>query len=327
MEKRYDVIICGAGPCGSLLGYLLACEGISTLIVEKKDFPRYKTCAGGLQHRILGLIPFKIDDVIHRTIYGVRFSMKTKDSFIKKHCSPIMHTVDRAQFDNFLAKKAHGMGADISFGEELTGYCCSEREVRVTTTKGSYSCRVLAGADGARGYVHRQLNDNGGYLRILGYEVEKGHDFTRGDYFNDCASLDFGGVKSGYCWIFPKKNMLSCGVGGPPEIAADLRFYLKKYMENNFNGNAGERKNIMAQSIPIRRQDTLLNQHRVLTVGDAACLGDGFTGEGLYNGLRSSIIASKAIKNALKFSRFDFDGYAEDVEREIYSDIKISLRF
>jgi flavin-dependent dehydrogenase len=42
MDSRYDVIISGAGPSGSLLGYLLASKGISTLILEKQEFPRHK---------------------------------------------------------------------------------------------------------------------------------------------------------------------------------------------------------------------------------------------------------------------------------------------
>ncbi|MCL4386500.1 MAG: FAD-dependent monooxygenase [Cyanobacteria bacterium] len=35
MEKVYDVIISGAGPSGSVLGYLLSKNNINTLILEK----------------------------------------------------------------------------------------------------------------------------------------------------------------------------------------------------------------------------------------------------------------------------------------------------
>ena len=43
VEKRYDVVIVGAGPSGSVLAYELARRGVDTLIVERDALPRYKT--------------------------------------------------------------------------------------------------------------------------------------------------------------------------------------------------------------------------------------------------------------------------------------------
>ncbi len=38
----YDVLIVGAGPAGSTLGYHLAQTGIKVLIVDRVPFPRYR---------------------------------------------------------------------------------------------------------------------------------------------------------------------------------------------------------------------------------------------------------------------------------------------
>jgi len=46
--EKYDVVIVGAGPSGSILSYELARKGINALIIDKKKFPRNKACAGGL---------------------------------------------------------------------------------------------------------------------------------------------------------------------------------------------------------------------------------------------------------------------------------------
>ena len=43
MGDRYDTIIVGAGPAGSVLAYELARQGASTLLVDREPFPRYKT--------------------------------------------------------------------------------------------------------------------------------------------------------------------------------------------------------------------------------------------------------------------------------------------
>ena len=43
MQKKYDVIIVGAGPAGSTLAYELARRGVSALVMERETLPRYKT--------------------------------------------------------------------------------------------------------------------------------------------------------------------------------------------------------------------------------------------------------------------------------------------
>ena len=45
---RYDVLVVGGGPAGAATGYWLAQAGHDVLVVEKKTFPREKTCGDGL---------------------------------------------------------------------------------------------------------------------------------------------------------------------------------------------------------------------------------------------------------------------------------------
>jgi len=47
-KKRYDVIVIGAGPAGTTAARHCALKGLDTLLIEKKEFPRYKPCAGGV---------------------------------------------------------------------------------------------------------------------------------------------------------------------------------------------------------------------------------------------------------------------------------------
>ncbi|HMQ25642.1 MAG TPA: FAD-dependent oxidoreductase, partial [Acidimicrobiales bacterium] len=41
---RHDVLVVGGGPAGSAAAYWLAEAGHDVLVVEKKTFPRDKTC-------------------------------------------------------------------------------------------------------------------------------------------------------------------------------------------------------------------------------------------------------------------------------------------
>jgi len=47
----YDVVIVGGGPSGSACAYWLAHAGWNVCLIEKKHFPREKTCGDGLTPR------------------------------------------------------------------------------------------------------------------------------------------------------------------------------------------------------------------------------------------------------------------------------------
>ena len=50
-ETQFDVLVVGAGPSGAAAAYWLAERGRRVLMVEKKRFPREKTCGDGLTPR------------------------------------------------------------------------------------------------------------------------------------------------------------------------------------------------------------------------------------------------------------------------------------
>ncbi len=348
MDEIYDVIISGGGPSGSLLGFLLSSKNINTLVIEKKTFPRYKTCAGGIAHRTLKILPFNIEKVIEKSIYGIYFSQKNKNICLKRYTEPIIYTVDRKKFDFFIAGKAKDSGCNFKFGEKVESYDNTGNHIIVKTDKNKYCAKLLAGADGVGGLVHRSIVGNTNIKKILGYETEidltgvdaAGNCHYPDEYrdknenifnFRDSIRLDFNGVKEGYCWVFPKKDHLSCGIGAPSRYAKKMRNYFKLFLSDFCTGNeskgASGNLKINAQHVPVGDFKTPVCGYRILTVGDAACVGDGFTGEGIYNSLRSSFIASDSIAAALKSSIFDFKGYELKMRDNIFKDIKISLVF
>ena len=50
-DDAFDVLVVGAGPSGAAAAYWLATRGHRVLVVEKKRFPREKTCGDGLTPR------------------------------------------------------------------------------------------------------------------------------------------------------------------------------------------------------------------------------------------------------------------------------------
>ncbi len=341
MNIIFDVIISGGGPSGTLLGYFLSQNGIKTLIIEKEIFPRLKVCAGGIQHRVLELLPFGIRPVIENTISGIYFSYSNRDIFFKEYESPILYTVDRRKFDNFLAEKAIKAGCEIKFGEKTTGYNVGEECIDVMTTRASYSSRILVGADGIRGLVHGQFLGGKKINKILAYMVELPYKdgtgrkkFVLSDRNNNlfdlysAVRLDFNMVQKGYSWIFPKKDFFSFGIGVPlnSECAGSIEQCFFRFLNDfyYFDSSDNYTEPILAHGIPIMDSYFPLKSHRIIMVGDAACLADSFTGEGLYNSIRSVIIAADSIKSALRTSSYNFEDYDRKIKDNILRDIRFS---
>src|SRR6476469_9802710 len=50
-ERTHDVLVVGGGPAGAACAYWLAEAGHDVLLLEKKHYPREKTCGDGLTPR------------------------------------------------------------------------------------------------------------------------------------------------------------------------------------------------------------------------------------------------------------------------------------
>lgn len=50
---KYDVIIAGGGPAGSIAARRAVKNGLSVLVLEKETYPRSKTCGGGVSQKAL----------------------------------------------------------------------------------------------------------------------------------------------------------------------------------------------------------------------------------------------------------------------------------
>ena len=62
-----EVLVVGGGPAGAAAGYWLASHGHDVTIVERKRFPREKTCGDGLTPRaVKQLVDMGVTDELSR---------------------------------------------------------------------------------------------------------------------------------------------------------------------------------------------------------------------------------------------------------------------
>ena len=61
LEQR-DAVIVGGGPAGSTLARALTRAGASVTVIDKRGFPRDKTCAGWVTPAVIGSLELDADE-------------------------------------------------------------------------------------------------------------------------------------------------------------------------------------------------------------------------------------------------------------------------
>jgi flavin-dependent dehydrogenase len=142
----------------------------------------------------------------------------------------------------------------------------------------------------------------------------------------------------GYLWIFPLPNgMANVGVGILSERVREKKINLREQMLNAIKNNpqisprfakANLNGKIQGWGLPLAMGREPLSGDNFLLTGDAACLIDPFSGEGIGNALYSGMLAAAAIKEAVE--KNDFSGshfkttYDDVVYKRLGDELKIS---
>lgn len=167
MEK-FDVIIIGAGPAGSTVGYLLAQAGLEVVIIERGHQPGTKNVSGGLlfSQIVNEIYPnFWEDAPVERAIVGhsivflgdhASTSLDFKSSDASKPPYNAF-SVLRAKLDPWLAKKVEDAGAML-----ISGYTVDEilrkdgRVVGVRAGEDKLFADVVVDAEGTRAQLLKE---------------------------------------------------------------------------------------------------------------------------------------------------------------------------
>jgi len=305
---HYDVIVVGAGPSGSTTARKLAQQDINVLLIDKEKFPRNKPCGGGLTIRALENVDVDISSVVLQDFYGYR--MHTSSGLVVESVQQesIGSLVMRKDFDNLLLTEAKKAGAVVREGARVFTVGQDAEKVSVNTGNGEIlTSDYVVGADGINGVVARDLGFYDGWKGnkasvCIEIEVEVGSDAVK----RICNSVEgnksliniyFGTSPFGYTWCFPKKDILSIGIGCRQDVAVDMASRFDKWFELfKIEHNITDAKVISntAGRIPYSGPEkTVIG--RALLVGDAAGFAMAHSGEGITNAIISGNLAASAI--------------------------------
>ncbi len=319
----YDCIIVGAGPAGGSAAYHLAKRGRSVLVLEKASLPRYKPCGGGVSPQVADWFDFDFSPAISIKVDTIRYTWKMDDPVSAKlnHLEPIW-MVRRDVFDHFLIQQAQKQGAELKDNTEVTSIQMVGDSWQVSTAQGQYTGRYLIGADGAKGNMAKWLGFQERKRRLGGaLEAEARMDVEAA---NTCH-FEFGMVKNGYIWNFPKADGYSIGIGTfRGGESQDFKSILSEYA--TLFGIDLKTTKQYGHPLCLWDGDQKLHTQNALLAGEAACVVDPMTAEGIRPSMFTGVKAAEAIDRALGGDLNALENYSRTIQEEWGKDMAWAQR-
>lgn len=320
---RYDVIVAGAGPAGSTTARLLAGWGAKVLLLDRQAFPRDKPCGGGVTLRAASVPGIDLSPVIEQTVYGARFSLRQGKGFDRRFDKPLTYMTQRRRLDAYLAERAAETGVDLHDAEAVREIETNGRGVTVRTDAGTYTARLLIGADGANGLVGKATGLRPNAEEAVAFEGNVPATGALLDRWREYVGMDLGGTAGGYGWVFPKGDHLNVGVGAWKYAGFTLRPKLAR-LARWYGFDPDSLENLRGHHLPVRRAGTPIARGPVAVVGDAAGLVDPLSGEGIHMAFASGRLAAESALAVLRDEAADMVPYEEAVDRELQPELNVS---
>jgi menaquinone-9 beta-reductase len=322
----FDVLVVGAGPSGAAASYWLASRGHSVLAIERKHFPREKTCGDGLTPRAvrqlhdMGLADrlrgFQRFDGLRSIAHGLTLELAWPEH---PDFPPFGYVVRRRELDEMVAEQAVKAGATIWQGAEavapvvdgglLAGAVVHEKE---TGRDVAVRARYVVVADGANSRFGRALGTARDRsfplgMAIRGYFTSPLHDEPWIESHLDIRDRD-GNHLPGYGWIFPVGDgTVNVGVGLLSTFQGWKHVNTSHLMEA-FCETAPARWGLSADTatgaptggrLPTGGSVTPRVGPTFVVAGDAAGFVNPFNGEGISVAYETGRLAADAVDLAL----------------------------
>jgi len=322
--SRWDAVVAGAGPAGSVTALLLARSGARVLLLDRARFPRDKPCSeyltpettrvlerlgGGILEQVEGSAPAKLRGMKIVTPDGTAALGRFRPGDGYAPPRPYGFALPRTVFDRILVGAAVRAGAEL---EERTMVEDLIVEGGITHgvvkrdtghgTRESVRSRIVVGADGLRSVVARRLGyRRSGPPRRIAYSAH----FAEVAGVTDVGEMHLG--VSGYVGMGPIGNgettvALVVPASRTARELTDPRGFVRALEE--FPGLRGRfRSDRLTRPVlatgPFAQWSRASTGDGVLLVGDAADFFDPFTGQGIYSAMRGAELAAETVASAL----------------------------
>ena len=355
MPARHQVLVVGGGPAGAACAYWLADAGHDVLLVEKKRYPREKTCGDGLTPRsVKQLYDMGLADDLagHHRFDGLRSIAfgRTLELRWPEHPDFPSHgyVVTRKDLDHLVAQRAEKAGATVWQESEAVEPLVDGATVRGAVVKrkaeGGRTEEVAADyvvvADGANSRFGRALGTSRDRSLPMGLAIRGYYESPRHDEPWIESHLDIrdktGDVLPGYGWIFPVGDgRVNVGVG---LLSTSKRWKSvnTSHLMDSFAAYAPESWGIRPETscgaptggkLPMAFSLSPVIGPTHLVIGDAGGAINPFNGEGICYAYETGRMAATVLGRALAGDARALEDYPRQVREEYELYYKVACAF
>jgi digeranylgeranylglycerophospholipid reductase len=336
-----EIIVVGGGPVGCYAAENLAKQGVTvTVFEEHPEIGLPSHCAGHISIRSLrtiGLYPLP-KGLVENTFCAANFYSSVGSKFSLHLSCPVTIALNRALFDQYLAKKAQEAGASFILNSRVRsllkadGFVRGVMAERIGDVEKAVNSKIVMDAEGISSRLLRQAGLQTFKPSGLVYAVEAEVDGVRDVEF-DAVEVYFGKsyAPGFYGWLIPRpdgsaKVGLATNHGNPRE-------YLKRLMTKHPVASRQLAKSKITKvgyhAITLGGQINRSYADGFLAVGDCASQVKPTTGGGVIFGLTCAKLAAEVASQALKqddFSSYLLRNYQKRCSDQLSFDFLVMLR-
>ncbi len=314
----YDVIVVGTGPAGCTAAKVLADNGLKVILLERRPFPRYKSCSGVLIKKSLDLIEKYYGEKVPADVTcspAKNMGMIFTNDEGKEYSFPQEGlNVWRSSFDFWLAKKAEESGAVLCDSCPVTKIEQAADTVTATVKgKEEISGKYAVICEGGAGTLKASLTGKKPKY------VTTFQTFNRGsidlDYHYFYAYLQ-PQLSQYDAWFNVKDGHIVLGVSvtDTEKISQYYGSFLN-YMEENHKLKIVETVKEEKWLMPLIEPDFGLTcgVGRIFFAGESAGLLNPM-GEGISSAVESGAFAAESIARSLTFPETALNAYEKKLE-------------
>ncbi|MGA9523955.1 MAG: NAD(P)/FAD-dependent oxidoreductase [Myxococcaceae bacterium] len=313
-----DVAIIGAGPAGIATALHLGQLGVKNVVLlDRHDFPRDKTCGSGLSPKGIGVLKaLGVWEQVQSKAYpinGLRLvTPGGREAFVSGGDSAAAVVCHRRILDHLLLQRAQSLGAQFIphfHAQELLKD--GERVVGVAAADGrSVRAKVTVVADGAHSrFTLEERGPKALYQAIMGWWDDV--PFTP----NHVELVFDKSVAPMYGWLFPEgPTRVNIGIIYPDDAhQKKARELFQAFLDKHYAKRLSAGRQVGKwQGHPVSYAyeiSNLTSQGRIV-VGEAGRMTHPATAEGIYQGMKSGMLAAEAVKDVFTGECDEFDAFA-----------------
>jgi digeranylgeranylglycerophospholipid reductase len=310
-RNEYDVVVIGAGPGGSVAARSSAKQGLSTLLIEKREHIGIPVRCGEASTKLkhlqeeFGPIDLECIETELNGLYvygpgGIELDCKMPGVGVM---------LNREKFDPHLSRLAESDGAEVvtfaraaSISEPQNGF----RTLEIVTANGTEKVRakMVIAADGVESRIGRMAGLDTRQLpgtTCTGVDIQVEGLLTRPDYLTFWQGADY--INNGYIWSFPKQksNVTNFGAGFlvtdfDGKCIEDVAF---EWLHRLFP-NAKPTGHNVGGLVPVSGNLPHTVKDSLILVGDAAHHTNPLTGGGIATAMRGGLLAAQVAGMAIR---------------------------